>query len=314
MKIDDVDKTSEAFYALISRIEKQVMKLKYPIFAFIDFVLAQWVKRVKKSRELHRETNEEYAKEFPVAYEREYKRKVMDRMDRDNKKDKTGADYRGYKGNWQIVARCVRKVSAFIEDNMFFTGFFVGAGVDGCGNMHRFLIDPNRQGIFTDENYNEDAIIWRIMDDQNLNLNGLNLLDNLRALHAELEREIVAETGHQLIYERLINRRDEVERRIAAAERAAALAELAAIREASVDDRASYIMRLGFERFRILTNTRYIFEVFQLPDRPAIVARANQLMANPEIPMNERVNLQYTLVTAGLNEVTDPAAAPPAAQ
>jgi hypothetical protein len=166
--------------------------------AFADFVLGQGVEIVKKY----------------IKTEKEYKRKVMDRMDSNHRQDPTGADYRGYRGRWQVltrVAHYLRKVSAIIEDNMF----LMGMGVDGCGNIHRFL-EPNRRGIFTDENYNADAIIWRIIDNQNLDLDGLILLDNLINLDDALIREIDRTVGveHQLIHWRLINRRDEIETRI----------------------------------------------------------------------------------------------------
>jgi hypothetical protein len=111
-------------------------------------------------------------------------------------------------------------VSAFIEDNMFLTGI----GVDGCGNIHRFL-EPNRDGIFDNANFNADAIIWRIIDNQRLDyLDSLNL-DNLIALVTALNQEIDRTMGvrprlidNRLII-RLIRRRDEIVRKIAVLER-----------------------------------------------------------------------------------------------
>jgi hypothetical protein len=140
----------------------------------------------------------------------------MDRMDSDHRQDSTGADYRGYRGGWQIVTRVahyVRKVMSIIEDNTF----LIGMGVDGCGNMHMFL-EPNRNGIFDDANYNADAIIWRIINGRSPDLNGL-AIDNLRDLHAVFEREIAAAREHLLIRWRLIDRRNYIVERIAEIER-----------------------------------------------------------------------------------------------
>jgi hypothetical protein len=155
----------------------------------------------------------------------------MDRMDSNHRQDPTGADYRGYRGGWQIVTRVahyLRKVSALIEDNTF----LIGMGVDGCGNMHMFL-EPNRGGVFNDANFNVDAIIYRIITGQRLDLSGLNLLINLRALHAAVDREAFATRGHPLIQGRLIDRRNDIAKGIAEIEReneaiAAAAAAIAA--------------------------------------------------------------------------------------
>jgi hypothetical protein len=188
-------------------VKKTIKKIKewWGDLVIADIGLAQVKKFFNKWENPHRKTD------------KEHKREVMDRMDRDNKKDGTGADYRGYRGGWQIVTRVahyLRKVSALIDDNMF----LMGMGVDGCGNMLTFLIDPNRGGRFTDANYNADAIIWRIINNQNLNVDRLPL-DNLIALYAALNREIQDAMGHQLIRDRLINRRNDIAERIAVLER-----------------------------------------------------------------------------------------------
>jgi hypothetical protein len=225
------------------------------------------------------------------------KRVIMDRMDRDNNKDDTGADYRGYRSGMQIVARFARKVSAFIEDNMF----LMGMGVDGCGNMHRFL-EPNRNGIFDDANFNEDAIIWRIINNQNLNLDGLNLLDNLIALNAALNREFVAADGHLWIQGRLSARIDEIEKKIIELGRAAA-ARRGMPLEQRLDD---HVRHLGFERLRILAAIPDLHTFFNGDEMAVLRNRVNELMVDRSIHIGQRLDLHADLLLRGLKNITSP--------
>jgi hypothetical protein len=266
----------------------------------------------------------------------------MDRMDRDNNKDDTGADYRGYRGRWQIVTRVahyLRKVSALIEDNMFLMGMGIGIGVDGCGNMHRFL-EPNRRRIFNDENYNADAIIWRLINDPMLNLphldelnlvpnwadyqrfglylhrlDGLNL-DNMRDLLVALNREVGAAREHPLIHRRLIARRDEIANRVRAidADAAAADAREEAAAAAAAAAKARHLDRIrGFTyndfldvlRFDTALDTQ-LPEVYHGEYLTALRDAANRVLADDGIPLDPRQDLYANLGAQGLRDLHNP--------
>jgi hypothetical protein len=178
-------------------------------------------------------------------------------------------------------------VSAFIEDNMF----LIGMGVDGCGNIHRFL-EPNRGGVFTDENFNADAIIWCIIDNRRLDyLYGLNL-NNLIALHAALNREIDAAERHPLILSRLIDRRDEIANRVRAIDAYAATPEryLERVRDFTYNDFLDYPAPARW----------------QLRERAAFTAQANRVLADAGIPLGQRRDLRGNLEVRGLRGLYNP--------
>jgi hypothetical protein len=294
MEIVDGNKKTDDFNASEGWFKKTIKKIKewrwYLLVA--EFVLGCGKKIFNKWKNPH------------IKLDKEYKRKVMDRMDRDNNKDNTGADYRGHRGGWQIVTRVahyLRNVSALIEDNTFLIGIGMGIGVDGCGNIHRFL--ERGTMFFGEENYNADAIIRRILNNQDLNLWGLNL-DNMRDLLVALNQEIerADEVGHQLIDNRLINRRDDIAERIEVLERKAAAADAREEAAAEATRRLNRIRGLNYNDFLDCP----IPARYELRERAAFRDQANRVLANDGIPLGQRRDLRGNLEVRGLRGLYNP--------